>query len=228
MNKLLMAAVGAAALTFAAAPAGAVVYIGLSTNGGGTITQVAVDPVSATVVNFAFNGWQVTANGDAFVFFPELLSSGALGVKNTSSTGTLDVFITRDNLDTTISPATFLSSFTINSLTAGTSVLHRTYVDDNNGKFATAPGGGITLVGSQAFTGVTGTTQIGSAPVTGAYSVTQRYSVTAGRGGAARSTIDMAVPAPEPASWAMMIAGFGLTGALMRLRRRQRLAPTLR
>ena len=217
MKKLLVAAAGAAALTFAAAPAGAVVYIGLSTNGGANITTVAVDPVSASVNNFSFNGWQITANGDAFVFYPELLSSGTLDVKNTSGTGTLDVFVTRDNLNTNYSPAKFLSSFTINSLTTGTSVVHRTYVDDNNGVFATS-GAGVTLVGSQTFTGVTGTTQIGYASATGAYSVTQRYSVTAARGGAARSTIDMTA-VPEPASWAMMITGFGFMGALMRRRR---------
>jgi hypothetical protein len=29
---------------------------------------------------------------------------------------------------------------------------------------------------------------------------------------------------PEPASWAMLIAGFGLTGAAMRRRRQQALA----
>ena len=219
MKKLLMAAAGAAALTFAAAPAGAVVYIGLSTNGGTTITQVATDPVSAAVTNFTFNGWKVTANGDAFVFYPELLSSGTLDVRNVTGTGTLDVFVTRDNLNTNYSPATFLSSFTINSLTAGTTVLQRTYVDDNNGKFAKAPGGGITLVGSQSFTSVVaGTTKIGYAPVTGAYSVTERYTVTAGTGGSARSTIDMTA-VPEPASWAMMITGFGFMGALMRRRR---------
>jgi hypothetical protein len=218
MKKLLLAAVGAAALTFAAAPAGAVVYIGLSTNGGASITTVAVDPVSAAVNNFSFGGWTVTANGDAFVFYPELLSSGTLDVRNVTGTGTLDVYVTRDNLNTNYSPATFLSSFTINSLTAGTSVVHRTYVDDNNGVFATA-GGGVTLVGSQTFSGVTGTTQIGYAPLNGAFSVTERYSVTTARGGAARSTIDITA-VPEPASWAMMITGFGFMGALMRRRRR--------
>lgn len=45
-------------------------------------------------------------------------------------------------------------------------------------------------------------------------------AATPSRGsGSARDRDEPSGPVPEPASWAMMIAGFGLTGAMLRRRR---------
>jgi len=219
MKKLLMAAAGAAALTFAAAPADALVYIGYSINGG-SITQVASGATSASVSQLAIggaNGFTLSAQGDAFLPYPELLDSTSIDVKRGTGAGTLDVYVTRDNLTTNYSPATFLSSFGITRMTTGWNVTLATYVDDNNGKFTTS-GAGVFNTASNNFTSLGALAVNGYAPVTGTYSVTERYTIHATGAGQSNSAINMTA-VPEPASWAMMITGFGFMGALMRRRR---------
>jgi hypothetical protein len=71
--------------------------------------------------------------------------------------------------------------------------------------------------------GTTATT--GFDPGTGPYSITAQYTIISGIGaqgnGAANSVVNVLNAVPEPATWALMIMGFGGVGAMARSRRRQ-------
>lgn len=54
----------------------------------------------------------------------------------------------------------------------------------------------------------------------GPHSVTVNGSISGPGGGAYSGTINVAPPVPEPATWAMMLLGFGAIGYAMRRRRR--------
>jgi hypothetical protein len=102
-------------------------------------------------------------------------------------------------------------------MTAGWTVTLASYVDDNNGVFTTS-GAGVYNTASNAFTTLGALAVTGYAPVTGTYSVTERYTISATKAGQSNSAINMTA-VPEPASWAMMISGFGMMGAMIRRRR---------
>jgi len=54
----------------------------------------------------------------------------------------------------------------------------------------------------------------------GAHSITVKGSILGPGGGAYSGTVNVAPPVPEPATWAMMLVGFGAVGFAMRRRRR--------
>ena len=54
----------------------------------------------------------------------------------------------------------------------------------------------------------------------GSHTITVMGSITGPGGGAYSGTVNVAPPVPEPATWAMMLLGFGAVGFAMRRRRR--------
>lgn len=216
MKKFLLSAalLATAALT---APANAAVFIGLqhASVGGGAVQQVATGATSA-LYNGAFAGFEVNILSALKGVAPLLLDSTLHDANNAgaSNAGTLDVWMTVKDFAGPVSNA-FLSGFTSNILTTGWTVTATSYVDGSNGVF------GGTQLSTKTFTSIGSFSEVKSfaGDKTGPYSVTLRYSITAPTRGSATTT--MAITAvPEPATWAMMIGGFGLLGAASRRSRR--------
>jgi hypothetical protein len=214
MTILSKLAIGvAAAGIMAASTASATVFIGLQEAGvaGGAITTVATDPTDANFTGSYGTFTHVDVNGDQGVS-PVLLFSNASSKVTTSTAGTLLIWVTETGLTAPTGVPTFTSGFTENLLTTGWSVTQETGVDPNNGLF-----NGFTL-GSAGFTAIGTSTHTGPFNVgAGPYSVTELFIVTANGAGQSQSTIQLSA-VPEPASWAMMLVGFGLVGAVMRRR----------
>jgi hypothetical protein len=204
------AAAGAALMAFAAAsPSDAAVYLGFEQNGGG-ITTVDTD---AAVVTFAgaFGNFEVNVFSGTDGVYPQLLgTSGQARNSGGGNAGTLDVYVTVTDL--TQIPTGFFSSFASNVLPAGWSMQIRTYADDGNGLY------GGTLLSSNTFGGIGTYEDIGTASLSGQYSVTARYTIVAPTNGEALANAAIAA-VPEPGTWALMIAGFGGAGAMIRRRR---------
>jgi len=218
MRAITKFAVAAAAVVSAAAIAGAsqaTIYIGLSSDGGATITEVA-DSGFASFASFAggFGDFELTFTSGANGLDPVLLGSTSHVQNSTGSGGTLDVYVTRTGISASF-PPTFLSSFTSNTLTSTWTLTERTYLGAANQKF------GGTLLSSYTFVppGLGTFSHLQPATPDAVYSVTERYSVTAVGVGESLATISIAA-IPEPGTWALMIMGFGGAGAMLRARRR--------
>jgi hypothetical protein len=204
------AAAGAAVLAFAAAsPSDAAVYLGFEQNGGG-ITTVDTDAAVVSYVG-AFGNFEVNVFSGTDGVYPQLLgSSGHAKNLGGGNAGTLDVYVTVTDL--TQIPTSFFSSFAANVLPTGWSMQVRTYADDGNGLY------GGTLLSSNTFGGIGTYEDIGTATLSGQYSVTARYTIIAPTNGEALGNAAVAA-VPEPGTWALMIAGFGGAGAMLRRRR---------
>jgi hypothetical protein len=115
----------------------------------------------------------------------------------------------------------FLSGFTENLLTAGWSVVETTYLSTSNALY-----GGAVLSSKTFNTVGSGTAISGATVASGAtYSVTEQFHIVSNGVGNAQSTLDITA-VPEPATWGMMILGFGGIGAMVRNSRRRQAVAT--
>jgi hypothetical protein len=217
MKRILLVALSSLAV---AAPLSATITVGFQQDGvnGGAITTVATDSGTGSLAYTGGYGsffTAVSSFGAPILPQPTLQTNG-IGVSS-SSAGTLTIYVTQQDL-TAVSPY-FTSSFTSNSFTGSAqSVGESTYISSANELF-----GGV-LLASASFNGigtVVSTNTIG--PLAGLFSETTRYVISVGDGSASvNNTINLtaaATPLPEPATWAMMICGFGAIGTAMRRRR---------
>jgi len=212
MNRFTtFAAAAATLLTFSATAADAAVYMGLENNGGGIVT---VD-TDASIVAFAgaFGTFEVNVLSGTDGIFPQLLGS-SLHSRNSAGgdAGTLDVYVTVTDL-VAIPDYKFFSSFAANVLPTGWTMQLRTYADDSNGLYGGA------LLADNTFGGIGIYEDVNSTPLSGQYSVTARYTITAPTTGEALGNASIAA-VPEPGTWALMIMGFGGAGAMIRSRRK--------
>ena len=217
LKTLLPAAVVAAAVA-ASASANAAVFIGVSTDGGAHVTQVATGPSSAGVVGQAFGNFVLNnISGTQSGIRPDLLQSNSINTTSKAGGGTLDVYISATDLDSATSAFGFISSMTLNALTFAGSVTGSTFANADNSVF-----GENTALASHFFgaTGTSVTANAGPFSFTSPYSITEQYHIVATTAGSANSTIDVS-SVPEPATWGLMILGFGGIGAMVRSRRRQ-------
>jgi len=223
MRAITKFAVAAAALVSASAFAGtsqAAIFIGLQQAGvnGGAITTVATGAIAA-VYAASYGTFELELVTGTDGVDPTILGSTTSDHNfETTTGGSIDIYVTRDNIGGPI-PFKFLSTFTSNVLPPGWTVTETTYANAANGLY------GGTVLSSHAFTTI-GTFVHNNAFVggTGPYSVTTRYTVNAGSNvGSSFSTISIHdATVPEPGAWALMIMGFGAAGAMIRRRRTAR------
>jgi hypothetical protein len=162
----------------------------------------------------------VSVEGSAPLDLPGLLHSDNVSV-NAPATGTasLTIWVTRTGL--TSLGDSFFSSFTSNNQGGAVNVTLETMISATNQLF-----GGTSLASFNHNAVGSDSENVNTAFDTGAgtYSVTEKYVLTALSSGTERSasptiTLATTAPIPEPASWALMIAGFGGAGAMLRRRR---------
>ena len=211
--KKFFAIAALATTAFAATPATAAITIGISVNGG-AITAVAGDAGTGSAnYNTTSGGYffNVGATGFPILSMPRLLTQSTNVQNAGGANAVIDVYITQTGL--TAFTGGLLSTFTSNTIEGLTATIS-SYYSASNALF------GGTLMQSNTFSnpGVFA----GASPVSAAtpFSETVRYSLnfTGGNGSNFNGTANLAA-VPEPATWAMMLVGFGAMGVAMRRRR---------
>jgi hypothetical protein len=241
ITKLLGGA-AALAMTIAASSAGAAVFVSfdgttqIGTDAGGAyLFEFSTDPLAildgatpCLLVGGCGGYENVTVSGNAGTF-PTLLHAQNVDVNNGGSgIGDLTVYVTRTNLTGAL-PDAYRSSFTSNNNptilgTTPFAVTLATYVNPNNSLFVNGASHLLSTFSSSAV-GASSSNQIAffNNNLTGPYSVTTTFRIqaTASSTDASSSptTILSAVAVPEPATWGLMILGFGSAGAMLRRRR---------
>ena len=220
MHRLILAATTAAAALFASS-ASAAVFI--SFDGTTSVYSQAGDGVfeftaACGVAGAGCGGFElVTVEGSAPLDLPGLLHSDNVSVNAPDSgTASLTIWVTRTGL--TSLGDSFFSSFTSNNQGGAIDVQLETLISASNELF-----GGTSLASFSHNAVGSDSDNVNTAFATGAgtYSVTEKYTLTALSSGTERSasptiTLATTAPIPEPATWALMIMGFGGAGAMLR------------
>jgi len=204
------------------------VSIGLSF-GAGAIDTVVVGGTTANLAAPAYHGVfnvDVSAFGQTFLggpAQPSLLNSQTIDV-SAAAPGTLNIFVTSQNLTSPTGFLNFLSGFTSNFINGPLTVTEQTFLDTGNGQFTTT-GATVTALGSHTFTGPgLETASALLAHLAGApYSVTEVFTiVTTGTGiGNTNDTINLSASAvPLPGALPLFAGGLVGLWALGRRRRK--------
>jgi hypothetical protein len=177
----------------------------------GSITTVATGSGTLSYMGSygtfsAFHAIQVNVTGTPPLPEPEL-DSQTVNVSS-SSAGVLVIYVTEQGLTDLTGINSLISSFTANSLNGHiTSVLEATYIDPANGLW------GGSALGSKTFTAIGSAVSTNATPsISGPFSLTEVYTVTATGAGDTNDTIDIAAVTPEPAT--LSLVGMGLLGLL--------------
>lgn len=211
--KKFFAIAALATTAFIATPASATITIGVSVNGG-AISTVATDGGSGSANYNATTGgyfYNVGATGSPLLAMPSFITQ-SINIQNAGGANAIiDVFVTQSDL--TAFNSGLLSTFTSNTI-SGVSATLRSYFSSTNQLFTGA------LLQSATFTnpGVFSGQNLVNAP--GLFSETVRYTLTFTGGPQSNFNGTANLQAvPEPATWAMMLVGFGAMGVAMRRRR---------
>lgn len=212
---------GASLAIATATAADATVYIAYS-YGGGPVTLAAWDPTDAIWAATIAPNLRVTTTSGSAGGYPSVLDSN-VSIRYTAGAGptplALDIFVTVDNLTSFLGK--FDSGLTENQLTGNWKITESTFYSAANAMFSG------TLLASNLFSGPNSSTASfdalsGNFGLAGPYSVTHQYHIlapTSGPTNSSLSTISVTATAvPEPATWALMLGGFGLAGLTLRSR----------
>jgi hypothetical protein len=224
--KLSKIFVGVAALlastAIASAASAAVVTIQTSYDGGGIVTQSSTAGNVGSFVGAVgvYNLNVVTGIVNDIPLLQTTINDGI----NTAGDHSLDIFVTAQFYNTPLNVAqNFLSTFNTNFLTNGWSVADTTWLSKGNLLPSAGSYDGVTLT-SVTMLGSGGLLQsslgFNSADTgTGPYALTTEFHILSHNDGSVLSTTAIAA-VPEPATWGLMLVGFGGAGALLRNRRR--------
>lgn len=220
MKRLVLSLAASAAAIALAPAANATICIGVAINGG-AIANVGCDGGSGSVnYNTTTGGYfyNVGATGSPVLGLAQLLTNSINVQSQGGANALIDIYITQQGI-TTLNGG-LLSTFTSNTMAGLTATLTSYY------SAANALWGGTQLQ-TAVFTGP-GTGGGGNAlgTVTGPWSETVKYSLnfTGGNGSNFNGTANLTA-VPEPATWGLMLLGFGAMGGMLRTRRR---APRVR
>ena len=213
--KLLGAVAVATSMGFAS-PAAAAVCIGISANGG-PISNITCNNVASGKDSYVANAFgyafDVSGTGFPLLSMPQL-STQTLDIRReTTGFNTIDVYVTQTGL-TAFFPG-LVSTFTSNTMSGVTATIS-SYYDASNTQFGLA-----NLLQSSNFTGAGVFSDANLFSTSGLWSETVKYTLnfTGGAGSQFNGTANLTA-VPEPATWAMMLLGFGGIGAAMRRRRK--------
>jgi hypothetical protein len=206
----------AAAALATAAPASATVYIEGRADGA-SFTLLDSGPTFASYVG-PIGAFTLTATGAISLPAGTLakLGSTLLAARTDTAAHTLDIVVSVTDL--TAMDFKVLSGFT-QQASPGWSVMEATWLDPSNTPFGLA-----TLIDTKSY-GILGADLdlSGSMSESSLFSLTHVYhvSVDALATGSSLSTVSASLlptAVPEPGTWAMMLAGFGLAGVALRTR----------
>lgn len=217
MKRIVLGLAASVAAIALAPAASATICIGVAVNGG-AITNVGCDGGTGSVnYNTTTGGYfyNVSATGSPLLNSPQLLTQSVNIQSVGGSNALIDIYITQSG------NATFtgglMSTFTSNTQSGLTATLTSAY-DTGNNNFA-----GVVLQNA-VFTssGVPQTFAAGNAlgTLTNPWSETVRYRLnfTGGNGSNFNGTANLSA-VPEPATWGLMLLGFGAMGGMLRTRR---------
>jgi hypothetical protein len=230
LKTLTCIAVSAVALAVSSSASAAVmVSIGYSLNNA-AITDLVTDATPAMGGTVSYNtpqnigAFNLQSVSSTFGPLPNLLNSNSIDAKSNpagtcANPCTLDIFVTMRNiLPGFLNAGLLTSSFSASD--SNKSVLS-TFYNTNNAKY-----GQVLNRANATFTGAGGASSDTIVPSpSGQFSLTEKFhlvrfgntSTTSNFNG----TIDISTAAvPEPATWGLMIAGFGGIGMVLRSRRR--------
>ena len=213
MKYFSMMALAAGAALATATPANAAIVIGVSVNGG-AITTVATDAGTGSAnYNTTAGGYfyNVSATGFPLLASPQLLTQSVNIQSQGGANAVIDIYISQTGQ--TSFTGGLLSTFTSNTISGLTAQL-TSYYDTGNQAFTGVQLQNASFTNTGMFQGSNG---LGT--VTGPWSETVRYRLTftGGNGSNFNGTANLTA-VPEPATWAMMMLGFGALGAMIRRR----------
>ena len=222
MKRVILGLAAAAASLALAPAASAGIFIGVAVNGG-PITQVATDAGGGSANYNTTSGgyfYNVSATGFPLLSMPQLLTQSVNILNAGGANATIDLYITQTDLASLTGG--LLSSFTSNTV-AGLTAQMRSYYSSANNNFANNVTGGQTLLATGTTFSGPGTFTGGNAlTVAGPWSETVRYTLvfSGGAGSNFNGTANLTA-VPEPATWGLMLLGFGAMGGLLRTRNRK-------
>ncbi len=205
--KALGLLLGAGIMALTASQADATIMLYLSQDG---YADKSYD-VSSTGIysgNYGTFDVRVSATGSGSPSLPDLFTN-TIDISATDG-GKLTVYLVQSGLSNYAGKIT--SSFTVNGV-GSPLVDESTYFN----------GAQLAAFSAVAKTLDTSRSEVDNVSGLGMYTDAAKYVVTAGQGDRANSTINLigtpTAAVPEPASWAMMLAGFGFMGFALRQRR---------
>lgn len=211
MKRILLAALATTAAAVAT-PSSAAVVIGIGFNGG-TVTQVATDAGTGSASYIGLlNGYFFNLGGAGAPLLgqPDLLTQSLNIAQTGAAAGTINIYITQTDQNASAPGVT--STFTSNTISNATATLS-SYYSAANALF------GGTRMQSATFADMGVFRTSNALALTGPYSTTVRYDLTFGNGGGNFNGTANLTGVPEPASWALMLFGFGSAGYALRRRK---------
>jgi hypothetical protein len=220
MKKFLIMAAASGLALAAATPADAALFISYSTNGG--VTKTALNTGSGSIT---FNGnvgdytLNLSATGMPILASPNFSTNSISVQSGRQDASQLILYFTQT--DQSAYNGALNSAFSVTQVFgAAQSVNLASFfsaANANGSLTGVAPG---TLLDSRTFTTGGFTSDNDVIATAGLFSTTAVYTINFGEGanGRVNAGVDVTAAVPEPATWAMMIMGFGLVGGVMRRR----------
>lgn len=214
MKRIVLSLAASVAAIALAPAANATICIGIAVNGG-AVVNVGCDGGSGSVNYNTTNGgyfYNVSASGSPLLSAATLLTQSVNIQSQGGANALIDVYITQQGI--TSATTGLLSTLTSNTISGLTATL-TSYYSASNALFS----------GTQLQQGVFNGPGVLSAgngiSVAGAWSETVKYSLnfTGGNGSNFNGTANLTA-VPEPATWGLMLLGFGAMGGMLRTRRR--------